>query len=54
MAGVFAILVFLVVHVYMITTGLTVLAHTRAMITGWKQVEESARIEEWERAKRAA
>ena len=49
MAGAFAILSFIVVHLYMITTGHTIFAHTRAMITGWEEVEEGAEIEDWER-----
>ena len=48
MAGAFAILSFLVVHLYMITTGHTVSAHTRAMITGWEEVGEDTQIEDWE------
>ncbi|MGE4536049.1 MAG: cytochrome b/b6 domain-containing protein [Desulfovibrio sp.] len=35
--GAFAILVFLVVHVYMTTTGHTPMAHVQAMITGWER-----------------
>jgi len=52
-AGGFAILSFLIVHVYMITTGPTILAHTKAMITGWEDVEEDAEIEDWERKERS-
>jgi thiosulfate reductase cytochrome b subunit len=52
MAGAFAILSFLVVHIYMITTGHTVFAHTRAMITGWEQVQEGTQIEDWEQKER--
>jgi len=48
LAGAFAILSFLVVHIYMITTGHTILAHTRAMISGWEEVPEDTRIEQWE------
>ncbi len=50
MAGAFAILSFLVVHLYMITTGHTVTAHTKAMITGWEDVEEGTLVEPWEKA----
>lgn len=50
MAGAFAILTFIIIHVYMTTTGQTVSAHTRAMITGWEEVEEGVEIEDWERA----
>lgn len=51
MAGAFAILSFIIVHVYMTTTGHSILAHTKAMITGWENVEEDLPIEDWERAK---
>lgn len=37
-AGAFALLVFLVVHLYMTTTGHSVTAHIRAMCTGWEEV----------------
>lgn len=47
-AGAFAILSFIVVHVYMITTGHTLFAHTRAMITGWEQVADEASVGDWE------
>jgi thiosulfate reductase cytochrome b subunit len=47
----FAILLFIIIHVYMTTTGHTVFAHIKAMITGWEQVDEHAKIEEWEKAK---
>ncbi len=51
-AGAFAILSFLVVHFYMITTGHNVSTHTKAMITGWEEVQEGTEIEEWEEKKR--
>lgn len=35
--GAFLMLVFLIVHVYLATTGHTPLAHVRAMITGWEE-----------------
>ena len=50
MAGAFAIFAFIIVHVYMITTGHTVFAHTKAMITGWEEIEEVVEIEKWEKA----
>jgi len=50
MAGAFAILQFLVIHLYMTTTGHTIFAHVRAMITGWEEVQEDVKIEEWEKA----
>ncbi len=39
-AGAFLMLLFLVVHVYMTTTGGTVWSYTWAMVTGWEEVEE--------------
>jgi len=36
----FAILMFVIVHVYMTTTGHTVTAHVKAMVTGWEEVED--------------
>lgn len=36
----FAILMFVIVHVYMITTGHTLTAHVKAMITGWEEAED--------------
>lgn len=50
MAGAFAILSFIVVHVYMTTTGHSIFAHIRAMITGWEEVEDDVEIEDWEKA----
>lgn len=53
-AGAFAIFTFIIVHVYMTTTGQRILTHTKAMITGWEDVDESVEIEDWERAKQKA
>ena len=39
-AAAFALIIFLVGHVYLITTGHTVFAHMKAMITGWDEQEE--------------
>lgn len=50
MIGAFAIFSFIIVHVYMTTTGHTIFAHTKAMITGWEEVDEKVEIEDWERA----
>ena len=47
-AGAFAILCFIIVHVYMTTTGHTVTAHVKAMVTGWEDVEEGD-VQEWEK-----
>jgi len=38
-AGAFAFLAFLIVHIYLATTGETVVSHFKAMITGWEEVE---------------
>ncbi len=50
MAGAFAIFTFIIVHVYMTTTGHSLLAHIKAMITGWEDVDEKEKIEDWEKA----
>lgn len=47
-AGAFAILSFIVVHVYMTTTGHSIFAHVRAMITGWEQVADEKFVGDWE------
>lgn len=46
--GAFAILTFLVVHLYMTTTGHSLSAHIKAMITGWEEVEKGEAVEDWE------
>lgn len=46
--GAFAVLVFLVVHVYMTTTGRTPLEHVRAMVTGWEESHAEAPAD-WEK-----
>ncbi len=38
--GAFMITAFFFIHVYLTTTGHTVLAHIKAMITGWEEVDE--------------
>lgn len=50
--GAFGILTFLIVHVYMTTTGHSLFAHIKAMITGWEEVEEGTPVEEWEQARK--
>lgn len=43
-AGAFLMLCFVIVHVYLTTTGHTVFAHIKTMITGWEEVpDEPAR-----------
>lgn len=49
----FGILQFVIIHVYMTTTGHSVFAHIKAMITGWEEVEESVELQDWEKADRA-
>ena len=36
--GAFLMLIFLIAHVYLITTGATIGSHLKAMITGWEKV----------------
>jgi thiosulfate reductase cytochrome b subunit len=50
MAGAFAVLTFVIVHVYMTTTGHSLFAHIKAMITGWEAVDEHEPVEDWEKA----
>lgn len=38
-AAAFMMLIFLIAHVYLVTTGHTVTSHLKAMITGWEEVE---------------
>ena len=54
MLGAFAILQFIIIHVYMTTTGHTVFAHIKAMITGWEDIREDVVVEDWEKAKERA
>ena len=37
--GAFSMLIFFITHLYMVTTGHTLLAHIKAMITGWEKVD---------------
>jgi len=37
-AGAFMMLTFFVAHIYLVTTGVTVTSHIKAMITGWEEV----------------
>ncbi|WP_415034390.1 cytochrome b/b6 domain-containing protein [Azonexus sp.] len=41
--GAFLITAFFFVHVYLTTTGHTVFAHIKAMITGWEEIEDSGK-----------
>ena len=39
---------FLVIHLYMTTTGHSLFSHITGMITGWEEIYETTKIEEWE------
>jgi len=52
MFGAYNILTFLIVHVYMTTTGHSLMAHIKAMLTGWEEVDARETIEDWEKAGR--
>ena len=39
-AGAYFLVVFLIGHLYLITTGHTVLTNLKAMITGWEEIED--------------
>lgn len=41
MAGAFALLAFLIVHIYMTTTGHSLMCHMKAMCTGWEEVMDT-------------
>ena len=43
--GAYTLVAFIIVHVYMTTTGHTVFAHIKTMITGWEEVEDNAHSE---------
>lgn len=45
--GGFAMLIFVIIHVYMTTTGHTPLAHIMSMISGWEEVEDK-KTHDWE------
>ena len=47
LACAFAILAFVIVHVYMTTTGHTLTSHIAAMFSGWEEVEEGE-VADWE------
>jgi thiosulfate reductase cytochrome b subunit len=39
---------FLIIHVYMTTTGHSLFSHIAGMITGWEEVYETTKVEDWE------
>ena len=49
--GAFLLIAFLVVHLYLITTGHTVTSNLKAMITGWEELEVEAEAEAKEEKK---
>ncbi len=53
MAGAFAIMSFIIVHVYMTTTGHTLFAHIKSMITGWEEIEAEEEVNGWDERKRS-
>ncbi len=46
--GAFLFLQFIIVHVYMTTTGHTIFAHVAAMCSGWEEVEDETTVQDWE------
>jgi thiosulfate reductase cytochrome b subunit len=52
MAGAFAILSFLIVHLYMTTTGHTITAHLSAMVSGYDEVPQDYEVQDWEQPDR--
>ncbi len=44
----FLLLNFLIIHLYMITTGHSVFSHIAGMITGWEEIYETTEVEDWE------
>ena len=45
-AGAFLLIVFIIVHLYLITTGATITSNLKAMITGYEELEESSETAE--------
>lgn len=44
----FLLLNFLIIHIYMTTTGHSLFSHIKGMITGWEEIYDTTKIEEWE------
>ncbi len=44
----FMLLSFLLVHVYMTTTGHSLFSHISGMVTGWEEIYETTTVQEWE------
>ena len=41
-AGAFALVAFVVAHIYLTTTGRTITANLKAMVTGWEEIDEES------------
>ena len=44
----FLLVNFLIIHVYMTTTGHSLFSHISGMISGWEEIYETTQIQEWE------
>jgi thiosulfate reductase cytochrome b subunit len=44
----FLLVNFLIIHVYMTTTGHSLFSHIAGMITGWEEIYETTEIQDWE------
>lgn len=44
----FLLVNFLIIHVYMTTTGHSIFSHIAGMITGWEEIYETTHIQDWE------
>lgn len=44
----FLLVNFLIIHVYMTTTGHSIFSHIAGMISGWEEIYETTHIQEWE------
>ncbi|HCY85607.1 MAG TPA: cytochrome B [Desulfobacteraceae bacterium] len=44
----FLLVNFLIIHLYMTTTGHSLFSHIAGMITGWEEISETTKIQEWE------
>ncbi len=44
----FLLVNFLIIHLYMTTTGHSLFSHIKGMVTGWEEIYNTTKIEEWE------
>lgn len=44
----FLLVNFLIIHLYMTTTGHSLFSHIKGMITGWEEILDTSKIQEWE------